>query len=59
MREIRTSGSEGGEAASLPYPYPARWTIKYEKEEIIHGKILAHHDTVNYMWMRCVPFQDL
>ena len=21
MREIRTSGSEGGEAASLPYPY--------------------------------------
>ena len=24
MRENRTCGSEGGEAQSLPYPYPAR-----------------------------------
>ena len=24
MRENRTCGSEGGEAQSLPYPYPGR-----------------------------------
>ena len=30
MRENRTCGSEGGEAQSLPYPYPAspkKWLL--------------------------------
>ena len=30
MRENRTCGSEGGEAQSLPYPYPGRRCLNYQ-----------------------------
>ena len=46
MRENRTCGSEGGEAQSLPYPYPALPTTSRGYYLWCFGYLLFEEDEV-------------
>ena len=54
MRENRTCGSEGGEAQSLPYPYPAS-TFNSCSLFIIHYQLFIIHYSLSTPFSPYLP----